>query len=429
METRLTSYQLLFIGIILLILGSCGMPQVPESEWIPEFRSISAEVGDGNVLLNASLSSGDGVLVCGFYYGLSEDEMIKVTADMDGGGFSYVVSDLEHGKEYNYRAFAGNGHNFIYSDVSRFKFPELPENPDPGPEDPGPDDPGNEDPDIEYSLSLPFDHRFLPVEASVLEVEVGGNADFEFSEPRVTELGEIMFTGEVVDWVRCERNGRVCTFYVEENQTSETRLCGMEFRSLDHTCICILYLQQVNGGIEASTYEIVAGPEEEKYYFDVYVDAGLRAGHLVDWIYHREIENNGVTTIELQLYRNPLTTDRTAQIGLHLDDLGLDSFVEVIQKGRDEEIPEQVIVDVEIPYDQTEFKVTPDNLHPGSSIPKIPSDKDWIWYYYWYEDSNTFLFLLQKNTTGQSRSVQITFTDRFKFSYIVNLTQLPAPQE
>ena len=418
------------MGIILMILGSCVMTQVPESSWLPEFRSVSAEVSAGNVVLTAKLSTIKGVISCGFYCGLSEYDMQKVSANMDYGGFSYTIMDAEPGREYHYRAFIGNGHNFIYSDVFRFNVPELSEEPgtgteDPGKEDPGaedPDDPVNDDPGMEYSLSLPFTERYFPVEASSLEIEVGGNADFE--------VGESMMHEEVVDWVRCERDGRVCTFHVDENRTSESRWCQIEFRSLDHDCVCLLSLQQVGGGIELSSYEIVAGPETGTYHIELYnVNAKDLTGYGIPpsdgWI-SVGFGNSGFT-LEVMLDRNPLTTDRSGQIVLRSDKLGTDCLVDVVQKGRDEELPEQVCADVEIPYDQTGFTVTADNVDPSSSVVRIPAGTDWVWYE--SNDGNAFSFSLAENHTGLSRSARITIMDKFYFSYIVNLTQLSAPQE
>ena len=439
MKTKLTSYRFLFIGIILMILGSCVMTQVPESSWLPEFRSVSAEVSAGNVVLTAKLSTIKGVISCGFYCGLSKYDMQKVSANMDYGVFSYTIMDAEPGREYHYQAFIGNGHDFIYSDVSRFRVPELSEEPgtgtedpgkeDPGAEDPGKEDPGAEDPDdpvkddpgMEYSLSLPFAERFFPVEASSLEIEVGGNADFEVSEPMMHE--------EVVDWVRCERDGRVCSFHADENLTSQIRWCQIEFRSLDHDCVCLLSLYQVGGGIELSSYEIVAGPETGAYHVELYnvnaKDLGYGIPPSDGWI-SVGFGNSGFT-LKVMLDRNPLTTDRSGQICLFSDKLGMDCLVDVVQKGRDEELPEQVCADVEIPYDQTGFTVTADNVDPSSSVVRIPAGTDWVWYE--SSDGNAFSFSLAENHTGLSRSARITIMDKFYFSYIVNLTQLSAPQE
>lgn len=430
MKTRLTSYRFLFIGIILMILGSCVMTQVPESSWLPEFRSVSAEVSAGNVVLTAKLSTIKGVISCGFYCGLSEYDMQKVSANMDYGGFSYTIIGAKPGREYHYRAFIGNGQNFIYTGVSRFRVPELSEEPgtgteDPGKEDPGtedPDDPVNDDPGMEYSLSLPFADRFFPVEASSLEIEVGGNADFEVGEPMMHE--------EVVDWLRCERDGRVCTFHVDENRTSESRWCQIEFRSLDHDCVCLLSLRQVGGGIELSSYEIVAGPKTGTYPVELY---NVNAKDLADcairptdggWL-NIGFDNSGFT-LAVYLDGNPLTTDRSGQIWL-FSKSGTDCLLEVVQKGRDEELPEQVCADVEIPYDQTGFTVTADNVDPLISVVRIPAGTDWVWYE--YNDGNAFSFALSENHTGLSRSARITIMDKFYFSYIVNLTQLSAPQE
>lgn len=145
-------YRIWIIGVILMILPSCG--KQPDADFLlgPEFRIVSAEV-DGRVvsLLAGMQAHSKGITECGFYYGYSEDSMVKKVSKYSyaDGVFRSVLSNLEYNTEYLYKAYVSNGHNTIYSNVKRFRTaecftqeePEEPKDPDGSIEQDDPDTP------------------------------------------------------------------------------------------------------------------------------------------------------------------------------------------------------------------------------------------------------------------------------------------------
>ena len=73
-------YKTLGIGIAILCLLSCA-PK-PELEWIPQIKSVSAEV-NGNICVLTAEASAEltGGYAYGFLYGKNEDNMRRVHSD------------------------------------------------------------------------------------------------------------------------------------------------------------------------------------------------------------------------------------------------------------------------------------------------------------------------------------------------------------
>ena len=360
---RHLSYLIVLVGMFLTVVSSCDMHRDPEIAWRPEFKSVTAETQSESVVLRAEMTSSIGITECGFCYEYPSEAFLQTSrCVMNNGCFELHLEGLAPGATYMYRAYVGNGRNTIYSDFFDFTTSELQEDPlpeVPEPEDPEPEDPGKDDTQTEYTLSLPFDFKAVKGDAVSFDIEVGGNADFVVDVPWWTGCEN----GEGLSY---ELDGRKCTFYLEENNTSLSKEWQVDFTSTDHGCICPLYIYQVPkvSDIELSTYELVVGPEAANYNIVVY--------NLRDWSVSWPEKQNWIQNwnhpgeLRLAIDRNPSTEDRIGYIMVGKE-YEQECLVKILQKGGDVEIPEFVTVDIELPYNVTEFYATVSNIETGEA--------------------------------------------------------------
>ncbi len=114
--------KLIYPLVFLFLTTSCR--QLPEGlELRPPRVENATAVVDGNSVAFSAMVTGDvtGVVEYGFMLGLSEDEMIKLDADVNKGVLEASVSDLEWKSEYLYYAYVSNGHTMVRSDLHSFK--------------------------------------------------------------------------------------------------------------------------------------------------------------------------------------------------------------------------------------------------------------------------------------------------------------------
>lgn len=126
-------FKCIYVGILSLCILSCA-PQV-QIGLIPEVEA-EAEVDTNSCTLKATLSEEpDGEYAVGFYYGRSEDELIKVAGEWRSSmTFSVQLASLEYDTEYFYKAYVGNGYNERCSVLGYFRTqPEKVVPPEDGP--------------------------------------------------------------------------------------------------------------------------------------------------------------------------------------------------------------------------------------------------------------------------------------------------------
>ena len=114
--------KLIYPLVFLFLTTSCQ--QLPEGlELRPPRVENATAVVDGNSVAFSAMVTGDvtGVVEYGFMLGLSEDEMIKLDADVNKGVLEASVSDLEWKSDYLYYAYVSNGHTMVRSDLHSFK--------------------------------------------------------------------------------------------------------------------------------------------------------------------------------------------------------------------------------------------------------------------------------------------------------------------
>ena len=217
--------RVLHVFVLSICLWACDY--VPEmQEFSLSFKSLKAEIVDQNVILHAELSSSDVELAeCGFFYGLSEDNMVKYVSNLRSGTLKATLNSLEYSKEYVYVAYASNGHNVIYSEKSVFVSPPEPVQPEPTPE-PSPEE-------KVYELYLSSYTTVQPANAHNFYLLVFGNAEYEVLIP------------SDVDWLECVQiTSSSCVFFIDENKTYSERICDVTFNSLSHDCSFILSVVQ-----------------------------------------------------------------------------------------------------------------------------------------------------------------------------------------
>lgn len=226
----------LFTCVLCLCMWACdNVPEIQQFQLT--INKLSATVSDQDVTLHAMLSSDVDIAECGFYYGLSEDNMTRRISRLKDGAFEVTLNDLEYSKEYVYMAYASNGRNIIYSEKAVFMAPSEPKPEEPKPEptpEPTPEpEPEPESDKKEYELYLSTYHTVLPASYPPFHVHVLGNAEYE------------VHISSDVDWLKCTKDSpRVCRITAYENLTSSERRCEVIFNSLSHEYSCTLSVVQ-----------------------------------------------------------------------------------------------------------------------------------------------------------------------------------------
>ncbi len=313
-----TSIQkILAITFSVLWLVSCA-PQ-PQMDQIPEIE-LSAEVEMNGCRLEASLKEGlEGEYDAGFYYGSSEEEMIKVSAQWESSAlFTASLTSLEYDTEYLYKAYICNGYNEICSDVGHFRTKVL-----------------------ERTMILPFHIKEVGRLSSRFTFEVGGNADFSVTVP------------DEVDWLRCGTDGRKCIVFVETNDTEDTRDCGIVFKNLsDNLCDTLTVCQQAADASETNLpyNDVVLPPVEVHTWMTLVMDPDISVTPLdgtsaeTDWLSCGSVTNipYGYSEVFFRAEENTAYEDRSARFIVSYD--GYDSVITVTQKACD------AVIEFEDPY-------------------------------------------------------------------------------
>lgn len=301
-----TSIQkMIAIAFYVLWLGSCA-PQ-PKVGQIPEIE-LSAEVEMNECRLGASLIEGlEGEYDAGFYYGLSEEELIKVSAQWESSAlFTVSLTSLKYDTEYFYKAYISNGYNEICSDVGHFRTKVL-----------------------EKTMILPFHFKEVGLSSSRFTFEVGGNADFSVTVP------------DDVDWLRCGTNGRKCIVFVETNDTEYTRDCGIVFKNLsEDLCDTLTVCQQAADASETNLpyNDIILPPGEVHTWMTLVMDPDISVTPLdetsaeTDWLSCGSVINipYGYSELLFRAEENTSYEDRSARFIVSYD--GYDSVITITQK-------------------------------------------------------------------------------------------------
>ena len=119
---RNTFIYVIFAALMVLAsLLSCT-PQ-PSDLRMPEIGRVEAMPANNGCTLTITFAERlSGEYEIGFYYGMSEAVMSKVTAEQDSpSSFSSRLTDLEYDSEYVYKAYISNGYNEICSDTGSFR--------------------------------------------------------------------------------------------------------------------------------------------------------------------------------------------------------------------------------------------------------------------------------------------------------------------
>lgn len=226
----------LFTCVLCLCMWACdNVPDIQQFQLT--IKELSATTSGEDVILQARLSSDVDIAECGFYYGLSEDNMTQRISRLKDGAFEVTLNDLEYSKEYVYMAYASNGRNIIYSEKAVFMAPSEPKpeepQPEPKPEIDSDPEPTPQPEEKVYELSLSSYNTLQPANGQNFTVQVLGNAEYE------------VIISPDIEWLRCTQiKPTSCAFFIFENKTSSERSCEVVFNSLSHEYSCTLSVVQ-----------------------------------------------------------------------------------------------------------------------------------------------------------------------------------------
>ena len=272
------------LAVLLAVFVSCDRAPMPDASWLPEMVDVSVEPGVYGAVLSAKVV-GEFQDACGygFYYGITETDLRKISSPCENGMVNSDVSGLLPGTKYYFRAYVSNGVTERFSPIMVFMtLPEdhlsdQPTEPD-DPADPEPDDP--QLPSVEYEFSLPY-HEL------VVNPSFNGGINF-------TTIGNVRFEAivpEEYDWIWTEYAGmRNVHLYVMYNCTGADRSCEIVFRSLDHDCQHVLNVTQqhyepiiINKSYKQDSFPVYTGYYGSDLGIAVTVDENGHA-YILDWI-------------------------------------------------------------------------------------------------------------------------------------------------
>ena len=112
-----------FIYVIIAVLALFSCAPQPSDIRMPEIARVEAvPANNGCTLVVTFEELFSREYEIGFYYGLSDAQMSKVTAEQDSpASFTSRLTALEYDTEYFYKAYVSNGYNEICSDIGRFR--------------------------------------------------------------------------------------------------------------------------------------------------------------------------------------------------------------------------------------------------------------------------------------------------------------------
>ncbi len=291
----------------------------PEKKVLPlemEFQILSAAVEMNECILKATICDEldiDGY-EAGFYYGLTEDDMTKISGKWDSStGFYAHLSSLEYDTEYVYKAYIGNGVDEICSYTESF-----------GTES----ETGGND-----SMTLPFHTVTVGTMKGEVVVDVGGEADFIISIPNPGS-----------NWVTYEKDGRTCTFFISSNSELNDRECEVRFFNLVNVAVDILTIYQPAVSLTESNLpfdnyiEISSEKTELKMMLLEELYSGIRLlqdgnkGH--EWMSLGSRSDWKYLDLFFEVDENLTTDERVGRWIITYD--GFDSVLTIVQEGREE---------------------------------------------------------------------------------------------
>ena len=373
------------MGLCFISLVSCAVKPEPELTWKPDFVQVSAYSELSTVTLVAELSSPGGVSECGFMWGRSKEKMNVVYSTLKHNAFTAVLTNLEYGTEYIYKAFVANGHNTICSELSSVITQDEP------------------------FLRISVTEVVLESSADKIEVSVEANVGYEVHIPQNT--------GE---WLSYDSAAGLYTFYAAENISSESRNCVVLFKSLVNNLVCVLTITQKahNYTLSLPFLEMNLCSEASNFKVDVSGDAdfSVHIPRANDWLQCTRVDRTCVFAVAENLYADSRSCEVVFKSLSH--DCELIMTVQQEAKGENSVL---AVHEHELAYDETFLQVLLVGLDMISARAIISPEVDWIWHQYGAD--NAYGFTLLENDTGQSRYTEIVVEDRYGYSNIIKVTQ------
>ena len=318
-------FRMVFMGVVSLWMLSCA-PQ-PELEWVPEIRTVSAEVVENTCGLTAVVTEGlSEEYAVGFLYGRDEDNMQSVVATIENGAFNSFLASLEYDSEYVYKAYISNGRNMVYSDMSSFRTEPVKDN---GSEEGGSEEGGSEN-EEECVIILPFHDITVKSWEKEFMMEIGGDAEFVVNIPQ-----------EAV-WLKCRRSGRTCVFQFQPNKVLADRSCKVVFRNLrndqtDTLNVCQTRISIDEGNLPFNEVDLLSGnssftmtlPNLYSMLLVQFMPGQESAGEWLRWGFSYSSDNSMVN-IHFDAAENTTDEERIGWIIITYD--GRESLLVVIQK-------------------------------------------------------------------------------------------------
>lgn len=116
------SVSRVFLMFMSLCVGfaSCVKDPDPSLHSAPEILGTTMSVDGADVKLRCNVSRSDNINDCGFYFGLSEENMARYGSDLPADGeFSTVIHGLTYGVRYCFRSFISGGEDTRMSEIQR----------------------------------------------------------------------------------------------------------------------------------------------------------------------------------------------------------------------------------------------------------------------------------------------------------------------
>ena len=324
-------FRMVFMGIMSLWMLSCA-PQ-PELEWVPEIRTVSAEVVENTCGLTAVVTEGlSEEYAVGFLYGRDEDNMQSVVATIENGAFNSFLASLEYDSEYVYKAYISNGRNMVYSDMSSFRTEPVKDNgsEEGGSEEGGSEEGGSEN-EEECVIILPFHDITVKSWEKEFIMEVGGDAEFVVNIPSEAY------------WLQCRRSKRTCIFQLpSSNRTMSDLSCKVVFRNLrtdqtDTLTVCQSAISSDKGHLPFNEVELLTGsttfsmhlPNKHSVWAFNYMQGEESAKEWLRWSYNYS-DDQSMINVFFRVAENTTDQERSCRVIVTYD--GRESLLVITQK-------------------------------------------------------------------------------------------------
>ncbi len=101
-----------------VVTVSCVRDPDASHHSVPEILSTTMSVEESEVRLKCKVSRSDNIKDCGFYFGLSEDEMTRYVSDLPvDDEFTFSIRGLTYGVRYYFRSFISGGDDVRMSGI------------------------------------------------------------------------------------------------------------------------------------------------------------------------------------------------------------------------------------------------------------------------------------------------------------------------